>query len=150
MTTQSIEPPSIVTAQATELIDQGQSFAERFGWEALVIVVVLGFIGAMIWRVGGRIGSAVSNFLEASVVQLRSQAETQSKTSEAITMLSASHSATTDIQRRVEATTNDTHEKVDRMLKGLLSAARIAYDTIPEEAREAKEKLLRVIKDLEK
>lgn len=137
-------------AQTTELIDQGQTFAERFGWEALVIIVVLVFLGALIWRVGGRVATSVSHFLEVSIAQLRTQAETQSKTSEAITLLSASNAASADIQRRVEQCASDTHEKVDKLLRALLEAARIAYDSIPDDAAEAKAKLLRVISDLEK
>jgi hypothetical protein len=137
-------------AQTTELIDKGQTFAERFGWEALVIIVVLGFLGALIWRVGGRVATSISNFLEASITQLRAQAETQSKTSEAITLLSASNAASADLQRRVEECATDTHLKVDKLLRALLEAARIAYDSIPDDAQEAKGKLLRVIRDLEK
>lgn len=136
--------------QTAELLDQGQEFAERFGWEAFVIVAVLIFVGVLTWRVGGKIAGAISDFLQASITQLNSQAETQTKTSEAITLLSATAATNTDCQNRIEETTKYTHAKMEKMLDAVLSAARIAYDLIPDEDQETKTKLLRVIHDLEK
>lgn len=137
-------------AQTTELVDQGQTFAERFGWEALVIVAGIAFLGAMVWRVGGRVAGSVANFLEASLTQLRSQVESQAKLSEAIALLSATATAVADASQRIDRHTADTNEKVDKLVTALLAAARIAYDSIPDDAKEAREKLLRVIRDLEK
>lgn len=137
-------------AQTTELIDQGQTFAERFGWEALVVILVIFFAGFLIYRFGGQISTAVAKYLEASLAQLNTQAETQARTSEAITLLSATAAADSECQKRIEMTAGMTHAKVDRMMTAFLSAARIAYDAIPEDSPEAKEKLLRVIKDLER
>lgn len=135
--------------QTAEIIDKGQTFAERFGWEALVIVVVLVFVGFLIWRVGGRMASAIASFLEVSIAQLGTQAETQAKTSEAISLLSNSAATTADCQHRIEQMASLTHDKVEKVLKGVLGAARVAYDMIPDTEREAKTKLLRVIQDLE-
>ena len=137
-------------AQTVELVEQGQKFADRFGWEALLVCVVLGFAGAVIWRISGKVAQAIASFLDASLEQLQRQEQHHAKTTEAIQLLSEADIASAVMRKHIDQTTADTNEKVNRLLKAILESARIAHDAIPDDCKEAKAKLLRVIYDLEK
>jgi len=146
----------MMIAQKTEIIEQSMTFAEKFGWEALTIIVSIVFFGFMLWRIGGKIAGAggglidaASEYIVCSMGQIKSQQENQSKMAEAISLLSASMAVTTSTTERLESHAANTHIKIDKVFNALLQAARLAYDSLPEGSDIAKEKLLRVIRDLE-
>lgn len=137
--------------QATEIMDKSQTFAERFGWEALVVVALLVFIALFTWRVGGRIGEAITKYLEASIAQLHTQGEAQDKAAQAMAMLSRNAETSEQVTQQIFRITAENKDQTEKILGVLLAAARLAYDTIPPDTSpEVRDKLLRVIRDLEK
>lgn len=121
-------------AQTTELVDKGLSFADRFGWEALVIVIFLGFVMTMIWKWGGKVVDAIVDY----IIETRTQ---QSKINEYKEQLAESMVAMANAQTAcaVQATKNG--EKVDRIIDGLKLAIDAADTMVPDDDRQMKKKI---------
>jgi hypothetical protein len=121
-------------AQASELIDRGQSFAERFGWEALVIVVFLGFVMYLAWKWGDRIVTAMIDYVGATKEQSAKSAEASSEMARAMVGLANAQAACVVSSER-------NGDKVDRVIGSLKIALDAADSLVPDNDHAMKKKI---------
>jgi hypothetical protein len=121
-------------AQASELIDRGQSFAERFGWEALVIVVFLGFVMYLAWKWGDRIVTAMIDYVGATKEQSAKSAEASSEMARAMVGLANAQAACVVSSER-------NGDKVDRVIESLKIALEAADSLVPDTDHAMKKKI---------
>ena len=111
-------------AQTTELVDKGLSFADRFGWEALVIVVCMGFAMYLAWKWGDRIVSAMIEYVVATKEQSQQTAEASSEMAKAMVGLANAQAACVVSSER-------NGDKVDRVIESLKIALDAADSLVP-------------------
>ena len=124
----------MLTAQATEIIDRGQSFAERFGWEALVIVVFFGFILYFAWRWGDRIVTAMIDYVATTKEQSGKSAEATGELARAMVGLA-------NAQTACVISSDKNGEKVDRLIESLKIALDAADSLVPDSDHAMKKKI---------
>ena len=121
-------------AQTTELVDRGLSFADRFGWEALVIVVSLSFVMYLAWKWGDRIVSAMIDYVGATKEQSAKTAEASSEMARAMVGLANAQAACVVSSER-------NGDKVDRVIESLKIALEAADSLVPESDIAMKKKI---------
>lgn len=121
-------------AQTTEIIEKGQDFAERFGWEALVIVVFLAFVMYLAWKWGDRIVSAMIDYVGATKEQSAKSAEASSEMARAMVGLANAQAACVVSSER-------NGDKVDRVIDSLKIALEAADSLVPESDHIMKKKI---------
>lgn len=121
-------------AQTTEIVDKGLSFADRFGWEALVIVVFFAFILYLAWKWGDRIVSAMIDYVSTTKEQNDKAAESASNLAQAMVGLA-------NAQAACVVSTDKNGEKVDRLIESLKIALDAADSLVPESDIAMKKKI---------
>lgn len=124
----------MLLSQTTELIDKGQTFAERFGWEALVIVVFLGFVMYLAWKWGNRIVEAMIDY----VVTTKEQG---GKATEATGELARAMVGLANAQAACVISSDKNGEKVDRLIESLKIALEAADSLVQDSDVAMKKKI---------
>jgi uncharacterized protein YukE len=121
-------------AQTTEIIKEGQNFAERFGWEALVIVIFLGFIMWLAWKWGDRIVNAMIDYVAATKEQYSKVADANKELAQAMVGLA-------NAQAACVVSTEKTSDRIERVIESLKRALDAAETLVQDNDAAMKKKI---------
>ena len=121
-------------AQTTEIIKEGQNFAERFGWEALVIVIFLGFIMWLAWKWGDRIVNAMIDYVATTKEQYSKVADANKELASAMVGLA-------NAQAACVVSTEKTSDRIERVIESLKRALDAAETLVPDNDAAMKKKI---------
>jgi len=78
------------TIASPEIIREGTNFADRFGWEALAIIILLIFTLVFVWRYGGKVMDALVEFIQETKSQIVQLTALEAKQAESFADLARS------------------------------------------------------------
>ncbi len=135
--------------QTTELIKEGQSFADKFGWEALVIVIFFGFTIYTLWNFGGRLINAVVSYIDVTREQMVSLTSHQGKIADQQFELSRAISSLATSKTNISATTDSINANVDRFMIAAKMALLAVEESLPDDKMQLKVKIRHAIAALD-
>ena len=131
--------------QTTELIKEGQTFADRFGWEALVIVVFFGFSIYALWNFGGRLINAVVSYIEVTREQMVTLTGHQGKIAEQQFELSRAITSLAEAKTDIASGTEQMNLKINKALCAMKLALLATESMLPDDSVELKAKLRHIV-----
>jgi hypothetical protein len=138
----------ILLAQVTELADKGQTFADRFGWAPLMLIIMVLGLGYAAWKIGVAVFNWGDKIVVSQIEYVNATKEQQEKLACANTeiakamheqqeKLTSAMIGIASAQTACIAESSKTNQQVDRMLDAMRIGIEIALDVCEETGNES-------------